>query len=57
MKKVKTWMGRRGLRFLENKREWRLRGFLYAEDLVLCGETEEELRSIGKRFVEVCRRR
>ena len=32
-------------------------GLLYADDLVLCGESEEELRAMVGRFAEVCRRR
>ena len=47
-------MGRKGVRFLEDEREWRLPGLLYAYELVLCGESEEDLRG---RFVELCRRR
>ena len=38
-------------------REWRLPGLLYADDLVLCGESEEDLRAMVGRFVEGCRRR
>ena len=38
-------------------REWRLPGLLYADDLVLCDESEEDLRAMVGRFVEVCRRR
>ena len=38
-------------------REWRLTGLMYADDLVLCGESEEELRTMVGRFLEVCRRR
>ena len=34
-------------------REWRLPGLLYANDLVLCGESEEELRAMVGWFVEV----
>ena len=30
---------------------------LYADDLVLCGESEEELRVMVGRFAKVCRRR
>ena len=30
---------------------------LYAEDLVLCGESEEGLRVIVRQFAEVCSRR
>ena len=29
---------------------------LYADDLVLCGELEEDLRGIMEHFVEVCRK-
>ena len=36
-------------------REWRLPGLLYADDLILCGESEEDLRAMVGRFVEVCR--
>ena len=32
-------------------------GLLYADDLVLCGESEEDLRAMVGHFVEVCRRR
>ena len=49
-------MGRRGVRFLEEGREWRLNGLLYADDLVLFGESEEELRTMVGQFVEVCRK-
>ena len=38
-------------------REWRLSGFLYAGDLVLCGESEENLWVMVGRFVDVYRRR
>ena len=41
----------------EEGREWRLPGLLYADDLVLCGESEEDLRAMVGRFAEVCRRR
>ena len=50
-------MGRRGMRFQEEEREWRLSALLYADDLVLCGESEKDLRAIVARFIEVCRRR
>ena len=49
-------MGRRGVRFLEYQREQRLPGPFYADDLVLCGELEEDLRAMVKEFFEVCRR-
>ena len=32
-------------------------GFLYADKLVPCGESEEDLRAMVGRLVEVCRRR
>ena len=32
-------------------------GLLYADDLVLCGKSEEDLRAIVGHFIEVCRRR
>ena len=48
--KVKMGMGRRGLRFQEEGREWRLPGLLYADDLVLCGELEEDLRVMVGHF-------
>ena len=41
----------------EEGREWRLPGLLYADDLVLCGESEEDLKAIVGRFTEACRRR
>ena len=44
------------MRFQEEGREWRLLSLLYADDLVLCGESEEELRAIVRHFIEVCRR-
>ena len=43
MTEVKIGMGMRGVSFLEDGREW-MPGFLYADDLVLCGESEEDLR-------------
>ena len=45
------------MRFQEEGREWRLPGFLYADDMVLCGESEVDLREIVRHFVEVCKRR
>ena len=50
-------MGRRVVRFLEEGRERRLPGFLYADDLVLCDESKEDLRTMVGRLVEVCWRR
>ena len=41
----------------KEEREWRLPVFLYADDIVLCGETEEDLRAMVGWFIEVCKRR
>ena len=54
---VKMGMGRREVRFLEERREGRLPGLLHADDLVLCGESKEDLRAMVGRFVEVCSRK
>ena len=54
MKEVKMGMGRRGMRFMEEGREWKLPGLLYADDLVLCGDSKEDQRAMVGRFVEVC---
>ena len=32
-------------------------GSLYADDMVLCSESEEDLRTLVGRFIEVCRRK
>ena len=34
--------GKERLEILEDGREWRLPGLLYTDDLVLCGESEED---------------
>ena len=52
MKEVKM-----GVSLLEDEREWRLPSLLYADDLVLCGESEEDLGVMVGRFAEVCSRR
>ena len=57
MKEVKMGMGRRGLRLLGDRRKWRLPDLLYADDLFLCSESEEDLREMVGWFAEVCRRR
>ena len=43
------------MRFQVEGSEWILLVLLYADDLVLCGESEEDLRAIVGRFIEVCR--
>ena len=47
-------MGRKGVK-LEDGRKWRLPGLFYADDLVLCGELEEDLRAMVGWFAEMCR--
>ena len=59
MKEVKIGIGRKRVKFLKEGREWRLPGLLYADDLVLYGKSEEDLkivRMVGW-FPEVCRKR
>ena len=46
MKEVNMGMGRKGVSFMEDRREWRLPNLLYTNDLVLCGELEEDLKVI-----------
>ena len=41
----------------QEEREWRLPGLFFKDDLVLCGESKEDLRTMVGWFVEVCRRR
>ena len=50
IKVVKMGMGMRG------GREWRLPGLLYADDLALYGDWEEDLKVMVGQFAEVCRR-
>ena len=57
IKELKMEMGRSGVRFQEEERKWRLSGLLYAHELVLCGESKEDLRAIVGHFIEVYRRR
>ena len=45
------------MRSQKEGREWRLPGLLYADDLVMCGVSEEDLRAMVGRFVEVSRRK
>ena len=52
IKEVKMGMGRIGVRFMEEGREWSLPGLLYTDNLVLCGES-----AMMRCFVEVCKRR
>ena len=53
MKEGRVGMGSKGVRFLEERREWRLLGLLVAYDLVLGGESKENLKVMVEHFVEV----
>ena len=44
MKEVKMKMEKKGVRFQEEEREWRLPDLLYGDELVMCDEEEEDLR-------------
>ena len=47
---MKMGMEKRGVRFHEEGREWRLPVLLYVDDLVLCGESEEDMRAMVECF-------
>ena len=57
MKVVKMGIGKRRVSFLEDGKEWKLPGLLYADDWVLCCESEEDLRVMVGWFAEVYRGR
>ena len=46
-------VGRMGVRLLEEMREWRFAGVLYADDLVSYDGSGESLKMIGEYFAEV----
>ena len=46
-----------GARFQEKRREKRVPGLLHADYLVLCSESEDDLKAMLGHFVEMCRRR
>ena len=56
MNNVKMGTRRIGMRFLEQGREGILLVVLYAGYMILCDESEEDLRAMLGRFLEVCRR-
>ena len=37
---IDDWSGGEGVRLVESGKEWRVLCLLYADDLVLCGESE-----------------
>ena len=53
-KEVKMGRGRRVVSFLEDGREWRLLGLLYADDMVLCRESEEDMWVSDDRLLYLC---
>src|SRR5678815_4787187 len=57
MKEFEVVMAGNGVRMMENGDEWRVPYLLYADDLVLRGESEESLRGLVERFGRVCKRR
>ena len=57
MKEVKIRIGRMGVRFLKEGKEWILSDLLYVNDLVLYGELEEDLKAMVGWFFEVSKRR
>ena len=50
-------MGRRGVKFQDEGREWRFPDLLYPDDLVFCGESEGDLGVMLGDFVELCKRK
>ena len=57
MKEMLGGVDGEGVRMVVNGREWRVPCLLYADDLVLCSESEEGLRKLVERFGRVCKRR
>src|SRR5678816_4399669 len=56
MKELEMGVAGNGVRMMENGGEWRVPYLLYADDLVLCSESEESLRGLVERFGRVCKR-
>ena len=50
MKEMKMRMGRMEVRFLEERKEWRLPGLLYGEDLVLWGKSRRRSEGDSREF-------
>src|SRR5678816_2479870 len=55
--RIRGGVAEEGVRLMKNRREWKVPCLLYADDLVLCGESEESLRGLVERFGRVCKRR
>ena len=54
-KELKMGMGKIAGRYLEVSKEWRLSVLLYADDLVLCGLLEKDLKVKVGCFVHACK--
>ena len=57
IKELLLEMRMEGVRMTENGGEWRVPCLLYADDLVLCGESEVSLSRLVEGFGRICRRR
>src|SRR5678816_4589043 len=57
MKELEVGVAGNRVRMTENGDKWRVPYLLYADDLVLCGESEESLSGMVERFGRVCKRR
>lgn len=57
MKEVRPRVGSSGVRLIKGVNEWTLSDLLYADDLVLVGENESELKLMIESFDKVCIRR
>ena len=53
---MKMEIERLEVKFSEDERKWRLRCLWYTDDAVLFGESEEDLRMVVGRFIEVHKR-
>ena len=56
MKDGKKGMSMMRVRVLEEGRQWKLPGHLSADDLALCGESEEDMKVMVGCFVNLCRK-
>lgn len=54
LKEVKTICGRMGMKLYKNGKEWTLVVLVYADDLVLIGESESDLWMIIECFESEC---
>ena len=57
IKELLMGMEMEGVKMKMNGAEWKVPCLLYADDLVLCGESEESLSRLVERFGRICKRR